>query len=388
MKIAIISNLYPPIERGGAEQVAKMMAENLVLAGHEVKVLSSHGEKKITRKFENGVEIIRINPKNIFYYLNDYRQHIFFRFLWQFLDVFNFWTYFKTKKFLQDFKPNWVICHNLKGLGYLIPLAIKKAKIKSVYFAHDVQLAIPSGLIFWNRENSFIVKGFPTKIYQKIVRRLFKSFTIFLSPSNWLKDFYEQKKIFQNSKKYLLKNPDLTVEPKEKSVFQKQNRFLYIGQIEEHKGVEWLLELWKKHFLKYEIILIGDGSKRELWQQKYPFAQFVGRVEATIIFDRVDFLLVPTLCYENAPSIIPKALKAGLPVIVNNFAGAGELITDGYNGFHAKPKDAIFWRELIEKVVKISEESYFLLSKNAQKSVQGLTISNFIKDLENNLKEN
>jgi glycosyltransferase involved in cell wall biosynthesis len=47
MKICIISNLYPPYARGGAEQVVHKMSEELAALGHRIIVITlSPGKKK------------------------------------------------------------------------------------------------------------------------------------------------------------------------------------------------------------------------------------------------------------------------------------------------------------------------------------------------------
>ena len=86
----------------------------------------------------------------------------------------------------------------------------------------------------------------------------------------------------------------------------------------------------------------------------------------------------------RTPSIIQIACR--VTVIVNNFAGAGELIKDGENGFHVRAKDVVSWCKTIERAAKLSEDQYAKLSSNARNSVADLTVENFLKDLENLLQ--
>jgi glycosyltransferase involved in cell wall biosynthesis len=212
MKICLISNLYPPITRGGAEKIAQTAADGLKKAGHEVFVISTKpwgGRKSLkpTTSDEGGIKIYRFYPLNIFYYLNDYKHHALWRMKWHFLDMFNLQSARVVKNILKKEKPELVMTHNLKGIGFLIPRAINKLGIKHIHTLHDVQLAVPSGLIIKGRENNWQQKIFLRKWYEAICRRLFGSPDVVVSPSKWLLEFYIKKGFFKNSKKIVLPNP-------------------------------------------------------------------------------------------------------------------------------------------------------------------------------------
>ena len=173
MKIGIITNLYPPFIRGGAEIIASIEAEGLKKAWQHVFVISSrpHNVKIknaplikspdfISVDEVNEVPVFRFSPINIYYYLNDFKYPGFVRMLWHFIDMFNVFTYFKVKKILEKEKPDVIITHNLMGLGFLIPMLLRKLKIKHVHTIHDVQMVTPSGLIIYGKENAWQHKFF------------------------------------------------------------------------------------------------------------------------------------------------------------------------------------------------------------------------------------
>ena len=157
MKICLISNLFPPIERGGAEKVAQAMARGLRKAGHDVFIISTKPQGEFKQEIEDNLKIYRFRPLNIYYYLNDFKHHAIVRLLWHFFDIFNFHSYFVIKKILINEKPDLVISHCLMGIGFLLPTLIKRLKIKHFHVIHDVQLAVPSGLILKGQENNFAI---------------------------------------------------------------------------------------------------------------------------------------------------------------------------------------------------------------------------------------
>ena len=133
------------------------------------------------------------------------------------------------------------------GIGFLTPLAIKNLKIKHLHIAHDIQLIHPSGLMYYGKER--IINSFFAKIYANLCRLLFGSPDAVIFPSRWLKDLYINRKFFVKSKINVLPNPVEAAAGQfgERSVIFK---FLFLGQIEKHKGV----------FLSFSLLSFGIVS--------------------------------------------------------------------------------------------------------------------------------
>ena len=64
----------------------------------------------------------------------------------------------QLKKILQTEKPDLIISHNLLGLGWRLPIIIKRLKITHHHVLHDIQLLHPSGLLMISQEK--IITGF------------------------------------------------------------------------------------------------------------------------------------------------------------------------------------------------------------------------------------
>jgi len=147
---------------------------------------------------------------------------------------------------LQEEKPDLVITHNLQGVGYLIPGLLRRMKIKHIHTLHDIQLLHPSGLMFWGKEK--LLSSPHAKIYQTLMRFLFGSPAAVISPSQWLLNEHEKRGFFKKSKKIVLPNcfpnPEFKAQGArvEKNIFT----FLYVGLLEEHKWVKFLVEAFIK----------------------------------------------------------------------------------------------------------------------------------------------
>ena len=86
MRICIISNLYPPYARGGAEQVVHKMSEELAALGHKIVLitLTPGAEEK---EAAGNVTIYRIHPRNLFFYTQAHHHGVLARFLWHIIDI-------------------------------------------------------------------------------------------------------------------------------------------------------------------------------------------------------------------------------------------------------------------------------------------------------------
>src|SRR3989344_4987225 len=185
MKICLIHSLYSPYTRGGAEVVVDIIVKELLKLNHDI-ILITLGRKSGVQR-EGRMTICRLNPLNVFSFIDINQRSIWLRFIWLPLDVFNIFSYLAVKKILKKENPKAVMTHNLKGLGFLIPKAIKKTGIPHWHTVHDVQLARPSGLILYGQEKPFLILD---KIYEKICRYLFGNPDLVISPSEWLMNYY------------------------------------------------------------------------------------------------------------------------------------------------------------------------------------------------------
>ena len=363
MKIVLINNLFGEYARGGAERVVAAIADRLIQAGHKVMIIASkplsESKKILNIKYlpagRQGL-ILNIYFWNLISYYNLHKLPKLLRLLWHIIDMFNVQSYFKIKKILQTEKPDLVITHNLMGVGFLTPLAIKHygvktastglRRVKHIHTLHDIQLLHPSGLMFVGQENK--VNSLSARVYQWVNKKLFSSVNIIISPSQWLMDMHVKKNFFVNSKKVVISNPVMQNEEctrlptrqgmKNAECKNSQGKFifLYVGQVEKHKGVELLLEAFvdlKDN--KYELWIVGEGSKNKMTNDECRMTninektKFFGKKNSTEVRElmrKADCLVVPSLCYENQPTVITEARQNDLPVIAANIGGIPEIL--------------------------------------------------------------
>ncbi|MBI2099140.1 glycosyltransferase [Candidatus Uhrbacteria bacterium] len=367
MEICIITGLYPPYGRGGAEAVAASAATEFNRAGHEVIVITAKpfsGMESLWPKktVENGIIIYRFFPLNIFFYGNIGKHNFLLRAFWHLFDIWNIHASFCLAHILEKVRPDIVATHNLKGFGLIVPSTLysvrrdKEIPYKWIHTAHDVQLVSPSGLLRPGEENKL-----HNKIFSFLTRALFCSPDVVVSPSKWLLDFYSERGFFPKSDKKVVKNL-----VKRGSLINVsgsiKNSFLYLGQIEEHKGILFLLDAWKGFSASHPdvgLTIAGGGALLpEVIKiaKEMPSVKVLGAVPhgATgSLYGAHRATIVPSLVYENAPAVISESLSYGVPVLASRIGGIPEMVDEGISGLLFAPGNIDSLLAAMEKFVAV-----------------------------------
>lgn len=389
MKICVITNLYPPFDRGGAEQVVVKTVRGLVMAGHQIFIITSTPHNSTIQQFNN-VTIYQLHPPNIFFYTKAHEHSPLTRLVWHALDIFNFGIARQVKKIVEREKPDVVHTHNLMGLSFLIPRALRRLGVRHVHTVHDVQLVEPSAMILAREAKSWRHTGWLNKTYTGILRRLMGSPAVVISSTKFLLDFYNQRGFFGQSTRVVLRNPVEILPPPESPPRTAADhiRFLYLGQIEMHKGVHELLQAFLQlpKTIRAELRIVGSGSLcEEIRTAALADDRIIvpGRVDHTAVSALLavtDVTIVPSLCYENSPTVLMESLAAGVPVVASDIEGISEMIVPGKNGFVVAPGDvAALTARLIWCAEHISEIE--AMKKGAVQSVAGAALGNYIETL-------
>jgi len=357
MKIAICHNLYGEFSHGGAETAVHLMISDLKKSGHDVFLITT--KPRVKKISVSGNEINDANSdlkiyyiKSEFYNLADLNN--FNRVFWHFHNIFSINKYFKIKKILEIEKPDLVITHNLIGLGFLTPLLIRRLKIRHEHFLHDIQLLHPSGLMFYGKEN--ILNSFASRTYQNITKVLFSSVGKVISPSKWLLDMHLNRGFFSKSEAEIKPFKWTPSDNKKNETIKGFKNFLFVGQIEESKGIIFLIKTFKKIAGPELSLTIASRSGGQKIKEAIEMAKDDKRIkiisplsfeETKSLMEKSDCLIVPSLCYENSPTVIYGAHTAGLRVIASRIGGIPEICNE--NDLLFEPRNE---EDLISKIQK------------------------------------
>jgi len=392
MRILIIASLFRPYSRGGAEIVAQTIADELK-KNHEAIVLTTqawNGLRSLlpSKRNEDGLAVYRFYPCNIFSFASiEDDKPFLIRLVWHLFALLNLHSYAVVRSLIAREKPDRIYTHNLTGIGFLVPAALRHARVPWIHTVHDVQLAVPSGVLMAGKE--FSKPRIIERAYSAVTRACMASPAEVIFPSRFLQDFYERRGFFSKSKKTLLPNPtpdsvrfrheeyEDTLHARLASRSREGTVFLYVGLLKFQKGLFDLLAAFSRlKDRRARLIIGGIGPLQTALEQtaledsRITFAGHMTRSEVRQLYMRSHVTVVPSLLCENSPMVIQESFAAGIPVIAARSGGAAERIREGENGFAYAPGDIALLAHALDRACKLTNKQYETMSARAYQTVQ------------------
>lgn len=292
MRIAVLTNAYPPEMKGGAGRMAELQVAMLEAAGHEVRVW--HPEIPWLKWFA---------PLRLLAHLADLLPQ----------------TYIAQE--ILDWQPNILLTHNLTGCGFGTPSFIQRKGVRWIHVLHDVQLFEPSGRL---RDAKAVTRW--QKLWSGLRRNAFSQPNLVLSPTVWLLDEHKRRGFFQNIRTEVLPNPAPPVSFALRSPTETP-KLLFVGGTKE----------------KGKVMITHLASRIS-----HPLKMIYGVPQETIMEEmrEADILLFPSQIVENQPTALLEAASVGLPVIASDVGGVRETLAGA--GILLPKDDETAWIEAIE----------------------------------------
>jgi glycosyltransferase involved in cell wall biosynthesis len=363
MKICYITNLYPPHVRGGAERIVARLAREAQLHGHEVHIITSAPWKDVQFAEhvtdEQGIFVHRIFHWSLFFNLSSGEYPAAFRFLNVVWSCVNFMFTWRVVRILRRVRPDIVHTHNLAGTSFLVPVAVRVLNIRHIHTLHDIQLSIASGRMTVGDEYDWVHAGFLARGFQALQQALWGSPDVVTAPSEWLLAYYKSKKYFQYSRLQVVRHyfgapvAGRTDFP-QAHITREKFTMLYVGQMERAKGILMIINAFSELYSRsempeVELILVGSGEdlkSAEILASVCPAIRVVGETDSSRVAHMMraaDVVVVPSLLYENSPTVVIEALSLGRPVSVSDIGGAAELVKKFDGGWVVAPTESA-WR--------------------------------------------
>ena len=161
-------------------------------------------------------------------------------------------------------------------------------------------------------------------------------------------------------------------------------RFGYFGQINPFKGLDVLLEavtLLPKAVRKLiRVEVHGSGLENQahdfqskiqnLLEKNRKTVKYFGAYEPQDVHGLmrgVDWVIVPSIWWENSPLVIQEAFAVRRPLIVSNIGGMAEKVKDGVSGYHFRNRNAADLARVMENA--LNKEMYRVLQGQLPKPV-------------------
>ncbi len=350
MHVLLVNNLYPPIMAGGAELMVAYLAEGLVERGHRATVISTCGPEMEPYPVEkrNGVEVLRFFPRNMYWSFARDGQSRIRRALWHLRDTWNLDAARRFRAILAQAQPDIVHTHVIDGFSASIWRRARRLGIPVIHTAHDYHLICPRAFLLSRDWRICTHPSISCRAYRAWHLHTADDVDLFISPSQFLLDKHReaglsvrQTAVVRNG----IPQPS-TLPPREKTD-DPTTCFLLLCRLTEEKGVRVVLDAVRSlpAELRFRVTIAGRGplvaAVREAAEAdpRIDFAGFVQGDEKHTLLANADYLLIPSLWYENAPVAVVEAAAYGIGVIGSRIGGIPELVNEGSTGFLFEPGD-------------------------------------------------
>lgn len=330
MKIAIICTLYPPYILGGAEISISLLAKGLVQNEHEVIVITTGEESK--REIVENVVVYRIKNKNIYWRFPQRDKSLLRKTIWHFIDIYNPLYSSEIKHILSDFKPDIVNTSNLCGLSTCVWKIVKDLNIPIVHTLRDYYLLCPQQTMIKGTQSC--EKQCSVCYSYSVVKKLMsQKVDALVGISDFISKHHLKYGFFKNAQ--LVETIANSVEGKVLPKKEKTFSIGYIGRLSPEKGIEFLIEAFRKSTISrsYRLQIAGTGNNEyeTFLKDKYSSdnISFVGHKKTKEFFDTIDLLVVPSLWNEPFGRVVIEAYASNCPVFMSMNGGLKELQVDG-----------------------------------------------------------
>ncbi|MFG1430695.1 glycosyltransferase family 4 protein [Xanthobacter sp. V2C-8] len=289
------------------------------------------------------------------------------------------------RAFLDRLKPDVVFVHHYAHMGLNLLREIRRTcpDARIVLTLHEFQAICANDGQMVKRASRELCFGaslqgcvacFPERseedflLRRHFIRRHFDVVDRFVAPSEFLRRRYvewglpaERIAVIENGQPAGARLPPRALPPG-----GQRNRFAFFGQVTPFKGVDVLLAavagLPRARRAKIHLEIHGanldqqedafrariEALRRPLMEEgvvHWPGAYH--REDLARRMARIDWVVVPSLWWENSPVVIQEAFRYGRPVLCSNIGGMAEHVRDGMDGRHVGVGNAADWGETL-----------------------------------------
>ncbi|MGK7899284.1 MAG: glycosyltransferase family 4 protein [Xenococcus sp. (in: cyanobacteria)] len=369
-QVLIIAHNHPHFFPGGAE----------IFAYDLFKAIGEHTEYKpffLAAADPNSRELHTGTP---FQMLVDSEEEALFwggsfDYFYQSQQMLNF-MYLDFKAFLEQLKPDVIHFHHTIRFG-VEAIQVAKQTLPEV----KIVLTIHEFILICHRDGQMVRKDndelceysspsrcsrcFPEhspqkfKMREEFLKTHLELVDHFISPSHFLAQRFidwglpaEKMTVLENGRQVYEPAPHRQLETEEK-----RNSFGFFGQINPYKGTLLILEaveyLVQNNFNNFQINLFGNIAPGfpefqteflDFLEKHQDIVTYHGKyqqVEIPELIQLVDWVIVPSVWWENSPLVIQEVFMHKRPIICSDIGGMAEKVDNNVTGLHFKVRNQI-----------------------------------------------
>ena len=338
LKFLMTTTFYPPYHVGGDANHVKYLAEELARQGHEVHVMFSVDAYRIKRGKVSKPDIesgqVQLHPlrsprgrlEPLLVYLRGKSGY--------FLKEFD--------RLVKEISPDVVHHHNISLLGY--DFLKKRGSYLNIYTAHDYWLIcrrydlLKNGqsICHDNRSCALCALRYhrPPQLWRHgdTLRKAIKNVDLAIAPSNCVSSILAAA----TGMPFITLPNFIPSPPEDIPPAEFWDYFLYLGRLEQYKGVMELVEVFQSNWkeIAAQLVVVGTGPLEKhlrSYVEKKGLGHIVhilgwceqGRVNS--LLRHAHALVVPSIWSEPFGLVTLEALAMGTPVVASNMGGLPEI---------------------------------------------------------------
>ncbi|RBI62209.1 hypothetical protein DMJ13_10020 [halophilic archaeon] len=359
MRVCLLSDGYPPWERGGAQKVAAQLAEGYVRRGHDASVVTTVTDRDaVGRSTENGVAVHRVwspRPRGLLPYLTLHNPAVAG----------------PVERLLDRLAPDVVHAHNVHWLSNAaLRAAAERAPVVKTFhdagtvafgdfdaFLDDVPVGDPVTAAAYRHPRRRQVREAGLRynpVRNRLNRRcLAECVDVGVAVSDELRRALAANGVDCDE---TVRNGVAVEEfprspPADRLPFDADAPVvLFGGRTSYEKGGAHLARAFRRVAADVpdaELVVTGDDDYVERMRElagrhadRLTATGWLSRERLRAAFAGATVVASPSVFLDPFPTVNLEAFAAGTPVVTTRFGGASELVTDGEDGFVVDPRDA------------------------------------------------
>ncbi len=336
-RFLMTTTFYPPYHIGGDAVHVNYLADELANMGHEVHVFHSMDAYIIKRRGA----LIHARTESDKICVHAFKTPLNASPYFAYVLGNSPSTLKKFRVLVKSIEPSVVHHHNVSLLGYGI--LNKHGSYLNLYTPHDHWLICQQNNLYQSCKNPHCTlcalrHRKPPQIWRYLqdFRQAVNSIDLMIAPSSYIRRVLVRH-VSVRLKSVVIPNfaPYPPVHIQKPDHF---DYFLFVGVLEEHKGIVNLLELFKQHKNRIEakLLIVGRGSlqtyvqnfiRRNSLEKSVFYLGFVDNDTLYSLYSGARALVVPSFSLENSPLVALEALSVGTPTIASDSGGLSEIVS-------------------------------------------------------------
>jgi glycosyltransferase involved in cell wall biosynthesis len=375
-KILLVAHGHPTLSKGGAEIAAENLKKFYTEYGIQTQLLARVDANILPESVKDeGPYICSSDGSNSIYkFQNDFLLESYIDDWFEMSNRSPASLRETLSALLSEMQPDVIHIHHYAHIGLELLEICKEVQpqAKVIFTLHEyMAICLHNGQMVKSPDNELCYESsaescancFPQYSEDRFIERkktflkAFENVDQFTSPSHFLKSRYVDWGIVEQKMSVIenVHKPAQIQKPRKMGPEQKRNQFAYFGQATPYKGLDLILDAFSViteeevpgahlHLFAGNIHFHANEFQDLIYEKINALA---GRVtmhgcyepeDMPALMRDIDWVVVPSIWWENSPMVIQEAIRFGRPLIGSDIGGVAEKVKTSF-GLHFKSRD-------------------------------------------------